>query len=139
MKEVALQVLSSLALVIVVLVVMWKLPKAKESSLAWAPSLSLMSAWCGLLGVIGTIYLWWTREPDAWLPPLLLVLLPGAIASGTLVLWLYRGFEGDAELTQSAQMQTLQARIGIALGLIATAIGYTFVLAHKAPLTPVGQ
>ena len=139
MKSVAIQVLASLVLVVAVLMVMWRLPKAKDSALVWAPSLALMSVWCGLFGVLGTIYLWWTDEPDAWLPPLLLILLPGATAGGTLVLWLSRGIEGDDELMKTAEMQTVQARVGIALGLIATALGYVFVLLHKAPLTPIGQ
>jgi len=139
MTQIALQVSASLLLVYVVIWAMWRMPKAKESSLVVAPSLALMSVWCGLLGVLGTIYLWWTQTPDHWLPPLLLILLPGSAAGGTLVLWLYRQFEGDEELMATVEIQRTQARIGIALGLIGTGIGYLFVLLHKAPLTPVGQ
>jgi hypothetical protein len=139
MTGVAFQVLASLGVVAVVLFAMWRLPKASDTALVWAPSLALMSVWCGLFGVIGTACLWWVRTPDAWLPALLLVLLPGAVAGGVLVIWIYRKFEGDEALMKTAEMQRLQARIGVTLGLLATAIGYSFVLLHKAPLTHVGQ
>jgi len=69
----------------------------------------------------------------------LLLLDPGSIAAGTLVFWIYRGF-GQASDSQAAtvDLQRFQARVGLAMGLLAVAIGYVYVMTHKQPFTPVG-
>lgn len=134
--RVAIQVVASLALVAAVLLFMWKLPVSGERFFGWAPPLALLSAWCGLAAVILSILLWRLPSPDWWISTTLLILDPASLCFGVLVLWIYRKHDGDEE---TVHMQLIQARTGILLGLIAVALGYWFVMTHKAPFTPVGS
>lgn len=86
-----------------------------------------------------TSMLWWVGYPDVWLVGLLLLVDPATIAAGILVLWLYRGpltAQGDEAVAMGRQRQ--QAVVGIALGLLAVALAYVYVMTHKRPFTPVG-
>ncbi len=136
-----LQVGASLLLVAAVLWYMWRLPRRGDGLFAWAPTLGLMSAWSGLLSLLATGCLWLLPEPDLFLPPVFLVLYPVAVGAGILVLWIYRPplpptvGEDAAALTA----HRMQAWVGITLGLLATALGYLFVMTHKTPFTPIGQ
>lgn len=133
--RVALQVAASALLVAVVLWWMWRLPRKNETLFAWAPPLGLLSAWCGVVALIGTALLWAAAQPDRWIAMLFLVIDPAAVASGTLVLWIYRDFETDLE---TVALQRMQAKVGIVVGIAAVALGYLFVMTHKTPFTPVG-
>ena len=131
-----LQVAGSVLLVMVVLWFMWRLPRRGEALFGWAPPLALLSAWGGLLALAATLLLWVVSTVDAWLVLVLLMLDPGAIATGVLVLWIYRGHLGTSE---TIEMQVIQAKVGIFLGCIAVAIGYLYVMTHKTPFTPIGS
>lgn len=130
-----LQVILSGLLVITVLWFMWKLPRKNNGHFDWAPPLALLSAWGGALSAIASGLLWVVQFPDSWLVLVLLVLDPGAIGAGALVLWIYRGNEATHE---SIHLHRLQARVGIVLGLLAVTLGYVFVMTNKMILTPVG-
>lgn len=122
-----LQVLGSLALIAAVVWFVFKLPGGGEALLGWASPLALFSAWAGLLGLGLTVLLWVLPWPDYWLVAAFLGFYPAALASGVLVLWLYREETSPAE---GVEAQLLQARVGIALALFAVALGYVFVFTH---------
>ena len=133
--RVSLQVLASLLLVAAVLWFMWRLPRKSESLFGWAPPLALGSAWAGLLSLIVSALLWWLPSPDVWIVILFLALDPAAVAGGVLVHWIYRGHDDD----QTIANQRLQASVGVVLGLLAVAVGYTYVMTHKTIFTPTGM
>jgi hypothetical protein len=124
------QLLASAFLVGAVLFFMWRLPRGGDRFFGVAPWLALLSAWAGLLAVAGSLALWVAPAPDALLTALFLVIDPGAVALGTLVLWVYRGHAADGA---SIEAQLTQARVGIGLGLVAVAVGYGYVVMHKPP------
>lgn len=130
------QVTASYALVAVVLWFMWRLPRRGESWFGVAAVMALGSAWAGLAAVIASALLWWVAMPDWLLAVVLLLLDPGAIALGVLVLWVYRGHKSTSP---AIVQQRLQAKTGVALGLSAVVIGYIFVMTHKQLFTPVGM
>lgn len=130
-----LQILVSVLLVAAVLWFMWRLPRRSTALFGWGPPLALLSAWGGLLSLAVTGLLWVLPFPDLWLVATFLGLYPGAIAAGTLVLWIYRGHV-DEQATITAQL--IQAKVGIGLGLLSVVLGYVYVMTHKTPFTPVG-
>jgi len=133
-----IQVIVSCLIVAGVLWFMWRLPLGGEALFGVAPIMALGSIWAGLGAAVISAVLWWVAIPDSWLVAVLLLLDPGAIAGGVLVLWIYRGpsqlEEGSGE---SAVIR--QAWMGISLGLVAVVLGYVFVMTHKQPFTPVGM
>ena len=131
-----IQVTASYALVAVVLWFMWRLPRRGESWFGIAPVMALSSAWLGLVAVATSVLLWWVAMPDWLLAMVLLLLDPGALALGVLVLWVYRGEE---TARPAIEQQRLQAKTGVALGLFAVVVGYVFVITHKPLFTPVGM
>jgi hypothetical protein len=131
------QLIASGALVAGVLWWMWRLPVRGERWFGLAPLLALGSAWVGLASVVVSVGLWWVALPDGWLVVVFLWLDPCSIALGVLVLWIYRDYQTDQTTTVIRQRQ--QAWAGIWLGLIAVAIGYTFVMTSKSLFTPVGM
>ena len=133
--QITLQVFVSGLLVVAVLWFMWRLPRRGEMFFGWAPPLSLLSAWAGLLAVACSLLLWVLPFADAWVAAVLLLMDPAAIAAGTLVLWVYRGHEAGGE---TIRMQRLQASVGIGLGLLAVVLGYVYVMVMKPLWTPVG-
>lgn len=135
MAQVWLQVALSVGLVVVVVWWMWRLPRKSEGLFGWGPPLGLLSAWCGAISFLGSACLWIAPYPDKWIAVLFLVLEPAAVASGILVLWIYRGVEADGA---TVSLQRQQAVVGIVIGLAAVAAGYVFVMTHKTPFTPVG-
>lgn len=130
-----LKILLSLLLVAAVFWFMWRLPRRGESYFGWAPSLALLSPWIGLLALGLSVVLWIAPHPDPLVALSFLALDPAAITSGSLVLWIYRRYETTEKTVRE---QILQAKVGIALGLLAVASGYLFVFTHKAPGTAVG-
>lgn len=134
--SVAIQVIVSILLVAAVLWFMWRMPRGNESLYGWAPPLALGSAWAGLAAVLLTALLWVVSVPDRWLPAVFIVLDPFAIGAGVLVLWIYRGHDASNETIEAQQVQ---AKVGIALGIVAVALGYVYVMTHKTPFTPVGS
>ena len=129
------KVLVSALLVAGVLWFMWRLPRRGQRLFGSAPPLALGSAWAGLIAAVVSALLWWLPHPDRWVTALFLFVDPAAVAAGVLVLWIYRGWRDGGE-TVSAQR--IQARVGIALGLLAVALGYWFVMSRKDPFTPIG-
>ena len=122
----------SFLLVAAVLWSMWRLSARGEVYAAWAPLLALLSAWGGLIALGCSVFLWLVPWPDPLIAVVLLALDPASIATGTLVLWIYR----RDQLTQkTVQQQILQAKVGIVLGLFAVAAGYLFIFIHK----PIGS
>ncbi len=101
---ITLQVVVSALIVAAVLWWMWRLPRRDDAMFAWAPPLALLSAWCGVLSLIGSACLWVVPYPDNWITILFLLLDPAAIASGTLVLWIYRGGDRAAATIQLQRM-----------------------------------
>jgi hypothetical protein len=137
--RITFQVVVSVLMVIAVLWWMWRLPRRDGAWFGWGPPLALLSAWSGLIGLILSALLWVLPYPDRWVVLLFLVLDPAAIGAGTLVRWIYRGYETfDETEARTVDMQRVQASVGIALGMAAVAVGYFYVMTHKAPLTPVG-
>jgi len=129
-------VLASFSLVAAVLWFMFRMPASGSGLYPWAPPLALVSAWFGLGAAALAAALWSLDQADYWVALALLLVDPAALAAGVLVLWIYRR-EGAA--IETVVLQKQQARVGIALALIAVAAGYTFVMTHKTPFTPVGQ
>ena len=134
--QLTIQVLASAALVLAVLWFMFKIPRRGDALFGWAPPMALISVWVGVAALLATVGLWWLPQPDRWLVGIFLFLDPGAIAGGTLVLWIYRGFDAPGD---AVAMQRLQAKVAITLGLAAVVLGYIYVMTHKTPFTPVGQ
>jgi len=122
-------------LVIAVFYWMWRLPTTGERYFGWAPPLALGSVWLGLAALVLSLLLWVLPYPDRWVALTFLVLDPGAIGTGALVLWIYRGHE-DEEGTIA--LQRTQAKVGITLGSLAVVAGYCFVMVSKTPGTPIG-
>ena len=112
-ERVAMQVGASVLLVAVVLYFMWRMPRRGDALAGWAPPLAFMSAWSGLLAVVFSALLWVLPYP---------------------VLWIHRG----ATASEPVDMQRLQARVGVALGAVAVAIGYVYVMTHKTIGTAPG-
>ena len=133
--RVAAEVTVSILVVAGVLWWMWRLPRRGETGYTWAPLLALGSAWSGLIAAGSGAALWVVTHPDSWLPLVLLILAPGAIAAGIWVFWIYRG---TAQPLATVDLQRAQAAVGIFLGLLAAVAGYWYVLSHKTPFTPVG-
>ncbi len=134
------QVLGSGLIVAGVLWWMWRLPRRSDSWLIISPWLALGSAWLGLASVVASVGLWWASRPD-WLVTVVFLLLdPGAIAPGVLVLWVHRDWRnlsGDDATAVAQQRQ--QAWAGITLGVVAVALGYVYVMTHKRVFTPIGM
>ncbi len=130
-----LQVVASALLVIAVFYWMWRLPATGERFYGWAPPLALASVWLGLAALVLSLLLWVLPYPDNWVATTFLVLDPGAIGAGALVLWIYRGSD-DGEATIA--IQRLQAKVGISLGTLAVIAGYIFVMMNKTPGTTIG-
>lgn len=131
-----IQVIVSLGIIYGGLWWMWRLPGKPILDSAAAPILALGSVWLGL-GAVGTaIWLWWTSVPDVWVV-IVVGLYSAALATGGFCLWIYRATPAES-MTDEILMQRLQARVGIALGLLAVALWYVFILTHKTVLTPVG-
>jgi hypothetical protein len=128
--------LVSFILVVAVLWFMFRLPPTGTTLFGWAPLLALATVWAGLAAVVLSGLLWVLRYPEVWVAVVLLFLDPLALASGVLVLWIYRG---PKEARQTVAMQRVQAVVGLSLGLLAVVIGYVYVMTHKAPFTPVGM
>jgi len=123
----------SLLAVAAVLFFMWRLPRRGESFFGWAPALALTSTWAGLTAVVCAVVTWCVVQPDPWLAASFMFLDPAAMTTGIGVLWIYRRY-GSPQPTISEQR--LQAQIGIALGLVAVAIGYAYVFLHRQPDIP---
>ena len=134
--HISLKLALSALLVAAVLVFMWRIPRRDESYFNWAPPLALISAWLGLIALAVSLLLWLLPRPGPVIALLLLVLDPAAVCAGTLVLWIYRGYESSQD---TIGRQKLQARVGIVLGIAAVAAGYTFIFWHKAPGTVAGM
>lgn len=135
MIGVAFQVGASVALVVIVLVFMWRMPRRGEAYYPWAPPMALGSVWIGLLGVLSAAAMFFVPSPDAMVIAVCQFLAPISVGLAVLVFWVYRGAD-DAE---TILLQRLQAKVGLALGVLAVAVGYAYVLSHKAPLTPIGS
>lgn len=130
-----LQVTLSVFIVVVVLWFMFRMPGSSDNLLAWGAPLALGSVWAGLAAVVLSVQLWFIQYRDIWVALVFLIVDPGTLAAGVLVLWIHRRHEAD----EAVRMQRLQAIVGIALGVVAVAIGYIYVLGHKTPFTPVGD
>jgi len=134
-----IQVVVSCLIVVGVLWFMWRLPRRSESLYPYAPILSLGSVWMGLLAVVGSALLWWVGFPDQLLVVVMLILDPGSISAGVLVLWIYRGAHSmDSQSQDTNRQHRQQACVGIVMGLIAVVLGYVYVMTHKRLFTPVG-
>lgn len=135
-----LQVIVSCLIVAGVLWWMWRLPRRGEGWLLAGPLLALASVWAGVAAVVASGLLWWVVVADELLVVVLLALDPAALATGVLVQWIYRSpLELRPDEVLSVARQRQQAWVGIALGLVAVAVGYVFVMTHKKPFTPVGM
>ncbi len=114
---------------------MWRIPRRGDALFDWAPSLALISTWAGLIALGASAALWLQSSPDPWIASILFFLDPGAIGAGVLVLWIYRRYDS---VEHTVGHQILQAKVGIALGLIAVAMGYLFIFTYKPPGTVIG-
>jgi len=129
-----LQLLASALLVAAVLWYMFRLPPAGDTLVGLAPFMALASVWLGVFAALAAGLLWLVRHADSWVALSFLLLDPAALGAGILVLWIHRGRRADP-----AQMQRIQAMVGIGLGIASVIVGYVYVLSHKAPFTPVGM
>jgi len=140
--SVNMQVAASIFVVVVVLVVVWRLPRKGARWFGWAPPLALGSAWAGLLSTMVSIALWLLSVGQNWLISLLfLLLVPGSLTAGILVLWIYRGVTPEGQPVDIAvdpvvdrpdavSMHRTQATVGITFACLAIVVGYAFALAH---------
>ena len=119
----------------VVIFLMWRIPRRGDALFDWAPPLALISGWAGLIALWASATLWVLSAPDPWIASVLLFLDPGAIGAGVLVLWIYRRYDS---VEHTVGYQILQAKVGIALGLVAVAMGYLFIFTHTPPGSVVG-
>ena len=125
-----LQVIFSVLLIVVVLWFVWKLPRRGEALAGWAPWLALASAWIGLAAAACSALTWFVPNSDPFLAILFMALVPGALTSGLLALWIQRG---QPNIDAPIAAQRTQALVGITLALLAIALGYAFVFAHRSP------
>ena len=123
-----LQVTLSLLLVVVVLWFMWRIPRRSDASFDLSPVLAMMSTWTGLTALVCSVAIWFVRRPDPLIAMSFMFLDPGAIGTGTLVLWIYRRYETSE---QTVELQVLQAKVGLTLGMLSVILGYLFVFLHK--------
>lgn len=135
MIGVAFQVGASIALVVIVLVFMWRMPRRGEAYYPWAPPMALGSVWIGLLAVLSAAAMFVVATPDAMVIAVCQFLAPIALGLAVLVFWIYRG----ADAAETIELQRTQASVGLGLAVAAVAIGYAYVLTHKAPLSPIGS
>lgn len=133
------QVVGSCLIVVGVLWLMWRLPRRDQQLYFIAPYLSFGGVWVGLLAVVLSLLLWWVAFPDHVLVLVLLLLDPAAIGGGIAVLWIYRheGAHDPLQMTLIRQHR-MQACVAVAMGLLAVALGYLYVMTHKRLFTPVG-
>ncbi len=130
-----LQVALSAFVVATVLWFMFRMPGRSDALVPWGAPLALLSVWLGVAAVVLSALLWVVQYRDIWITVVLLVLDPGTLAAGVLVLWIHR-HGGDTD--EVVRLQCLQAKVAIVLGFAAVVVGYVYVLGHKAPFTPVG-
>ena len=134
--RIALQLILSALIVVAVIWTIFRIPREGQALFGWAPRMALLSVWTSLAAVVLAGATWLLPAADVWIALSLLVVDPASLAAGVGVLWIYRGLVTDQP---TVTMQRLQAKLGILLGLVAVAIGYSYVLTHKAPFTPVGM
>lgn len=134
--QLTLKVVASLAFIFFVLWCMWRIKGEPVTDSPAAPILALASTWAGLASVATAIWLWITSQPDIWVV-IDVIFWAAAISSGGLAMWVYR-HTPPTQMTEPIQMQRMQARVGIGLGLAAVALWYVFILSHKPILTPTG-
>ena len=134
--QLTLKVLASIAFIFFVLWCMWRVKGDPVTDSAAAPILALASSWAGLASVATAGWLWISKQPDIWVV-IDVIFWAAAISTGGLAMWVYR-FTPAEQMTEPIQMQRMQARVGIGLGLAAVTLWYVFVLSHKSILTPTG-
>ena len=124
------RLLLSALLVATVFWCMWRVPPRVTALTPWAPWLALISPWLGVAALGCAVAVWPAGHADPLVAITLMVLSPGAIASGAGVLWVHRGVPtSDGAIAA----QRLQARVGIGLGLLAALLVYVFVFLSRRP------
>ena len=131
-----IQVAVSLAIIFGVLWWMWRMRGEAVTDSAAAPVLAFASVWFGVAAVGIDIWLWFTRNPDAWVV-VEVIAFSATLATSLLSLWIYR-YTPAEQMSDEILMQRLQARVGLTLGLLAVLGWYVFVLTNKQVFTPVG-
>lgn len=129
----SLQVIGSLVIIFGVLWWMWRIPGEAESGSLAAAVLAFCSVWIGLVAIGVAGWLWWSANPGPWAVASVLVWAAG-LSCGLLALWTYRHTPASA-MSEEVLLQRLQARVGVALGLVAVAMWYVFMIVRLSTLT----
>ncbi len=129
----SLQVIGSLVIIFGVLWWMWRVPGEAVSGSLAAAVLAFCSVWIGLAAIGLAGWLWWSANPGPWAVASVLVWAAG-LSCGLLALWTYRHTPAST-MSEQVLLQRLQARVGVALGLVAVAMWYVFMIARLSTLT----
>lgn len=129
-----IQVIVSLIIIFGVLWWMWRIPGEPVTASLAATTLSFSSVWLGVASVFIAAWLWWTTQPEFWAITTVLV-WAAALSTGLLALWTYRHTPID-RMPEEVQMQRLQARVGVTLGLISVTLWYIYMIARFSTLSP---
>jgi len=129
-----IQVVVSLVIIFGVLWWMWRIPGEAVTASISATVLAFCSVWIGVaaIGVVG--WLWWTAHPGPWAVVSVLI-WAAALSTGLLALWTYRHTPRD-RMPEEVLLQRVQARVGVALGLIAVVMWYVFMIVRLSMLAP---
>ncbi len=127
-----IQVVVSLLIIFGVLWWMWRIPgEAIRGSVA-AAMLAFVSVWFGVASIGAAAWLWWTSVPQFWAVSTVLI-WAAAISTGLLALWTYRHTPVD-QMPEEVHLQRMQARLGVALGLVAVALWYIYMITRFSGL-----
>lgn len=127
-----IQVVVSLLIIFGVLWWMWRIPgEAIRGSVA-AAMLAFVSVWFGVAAIVAAAWLWWTSVPQFWAITTVLI-WAAAISTGLLALWTYRHTPPDQMLAE-VHLQRAQARVGVALGLVAVTMWYIYMITRFSGL-----
>lgn|GEM_PF-6266576 len=129
-----IQVIVSLIIIFGVLWWMWRIPGEPVTASLAATTLSFSSVWLGVASVLVAAWLWWTTQPQFWAITTVLI-WAAALSTGLLALWTYRHTPLE-RMPEEVQLQRLQARVGITLGLISITLWYIYMIVRFSTLTP---
>lgn len=131
-----IQVLVSLLIIFGALWWMWRIPGEATTGSIAATMLAFVSIWFGVASIAAAVWLWWTSVPQFWAVTTVLI-WAAAISTGLLALWTYRHTPPD-QMPEEVHLQRMQARVGVALGMVAVALWYTYTISRFSRL-PIAE
>lgn len=125
-----LLVLGSLLIIFGGLWWMFRIPGEAVIESASAPILAFVSVWLGVAAAGQGAWMWIRNHPELLISTA--ITYAAALSTAGWALWTYRHTPPD-QMTEEIQLQRLQSRVGIALGLVAVFLWYTFIFTHVRP------